>query len=115
MMQNWRCIYCKKIWVVQEELESLLENSGHQRTLAFLYGSKGMCSQAVAIWRILARNYSTGLWKDRPNLPETDSHEALAEKRSGEQIAAIEASKILQATSDQDLVLEHLGWVCASC
>lgn len=96
---------------VVEELESLLENSGHQRTLAFLYGSKGMCSQAVAIWRILARNYSTGLWKDRPNLPETDTHEALAEKRSGEQIAAIEASKILQATSDQDLVLEHLGWV----
>ncbi|KAM0923263.1 hypothetical protein ACQ4PT_005585 [Festuca glaucescens] len=96
---------------VVEELESLLENSGHQRTLAFLYGSKEMCSQAVAIWRILARNYSTGLWKDRPNLPETDSHEALAEKRSGEQIAAIEASKILQATSDQDLVLEHLGWV----
>ncbi|XP_047080699.1 vacuolar sorting protein 3-like [Lolium rigidum] len=96
---------------VVEELESLLENSGHQRTLAFLYGSKGMCSQAVAIWRILARNYSTGLWKDRPNLPETDSHESLAEKRSGGQIAAIEASKILQATSDQDLVLEHLGWV----
>uniref|UniRef100_A0ACD5VAD0 Uncharacterized protein n=1 Tax=Avena sativa TaxID=4498 RepID=A0ACD5VAD0_AVESA len=96
---------------VVEELESLLENSGHQRTLAFLYGSKGMCSQAVAIWRILARNYSTGLWKDHPNLPEQDSHEALADKKSGEEIAAIEASKILQATSDQDLVLEHLGWV----
>jgi hypothetical protein len=74
-----------------------------------------MCPQAVAIWRILARNYSTGLWKKRPNLPGTDSHEALADKRSGEEIAAIEASKILQATSDQDLVLEHLGWVCASC
>ncbi|XP_020160695.1 vacuolar sorting protein 3 [Aegilops tauschii subsp. strangulata] len=96
---------------VVDELESLLDNSGHLRTLAFLYGSKGMCSQAVAIWRILARNYSTGLWKDRPNLPGTDSQETSADKKSGEEIAAIEASKILQATSDQDLVLEHLGWV----
>ncbi|KAM3405855.1 hypothetical protein ACQJBY_000090 [Aegilops geniculata] len=96
---------------VVDELESLLDNSGHLRTLAFLYGSKGMCSQAVAIWRILARNYSTGLWKDRPKLPGTESEEASADKKSGEEIAAIEASKILQATSDQDLVLEHLGWV----
>ncbi|VAH00359.1 unnamed protein product [Triticum turgidum subsp. durum] len=96
---------------VVDELESLLDNSGHLRALAFLYGSKGMCSQAVAIWRILARNYSTGLWKDRPILPGTDSQETSSVKKSGEEIAAIEASKILQATSDQDLVLEHLGWV----
>lgn len=96
---------------VVEELESLLDDSGHLRTLAFLYGSKGMCSKALAIWRILARNYSTGLWKDRVDLSETDSLEMLVDKKSGEEIAAIEASKILQASSDQDLVLEHLGWV----
>lgn len=96
---------------VVEELESLLDNSGHLRTLAFLYGSKGMCPQAVSIWRILARNYSTGLWKDRANLPETDSFKTPVDKKSGEEIAAIEASKILEASSDQDLVLEHLGWV----
>uniref|UniRef100_A0A0D9ZT40 CNH domain-containing protein n=1 Tax=Oryza glumipatula TaxID=40148 RepID=A0A0D9ZT40_9ORYZ len=96
---------------VVEELESLLDDSGHLRTLAFLYGSKGMCSKSLGIWRILARNYSTGLWKDHAILPETDSLETSVGKMSGEEIAAVEASKILQASSDQDLVLEHLGWV----
>ncbi|KAL5230328.1 hypothetical protein ABZP36_029104 [Zizania latifolia] len=101
---------CQNSCIV-EELESLLDDSGHLRTLAFLYGSKGMCSKALGIWRILARNYSTGLWKDRASLSETDSPESSVDKMSGEEIAAIEASKILQASSDQDLVLEHLGWV----
>uniref|UniRef100_A0A0D9WBS3 CNH domain-containing protein n=1 Tax=Leersia perrieri TaxID=77586 RepID=A0A0D9WBS3_9ORYZ len=96
---------------VVEELESLLDDSGHLRTLAFLYGSKGMCSKSLGIWRILARNYSTGLWKNHASLSETDSLETSVGKMSGEEIAAIEASKILQASSDQDLVLEHLGWV----
>ncbi|KAL6864935.1 hypothetical protein ACP4OV_016086 [Aristida adscensionis] len=93
---------------VVDELESLLDDSGHLRTLAFLYGSKGMCSKALAIWRILARNYSSGLWKD---LSENGSHETSVDKKSGEEIAAIEASKILKTLSDEDLVLEHLGWV----
>jgi hypothetical protein len=106
--------YNKNTMVVQEELESLLDDSGHLRTLAFLYGSKGMCSKSLGIWRILARNYSTGLWKDHAILPETDSLETSVGKMSGEEIAAVEASKILQASSDQDLVLEHLGWVFTS-
>jgi hypothetical protein len=38
----------------------------------------------------------------------------LVGKRSGEEIAAIEAAKILKELSDEDLVLEHLGWVCIS-
>lgn len=96
---------------MQDELESLLDDSGHLRTLAFLYGSKGMCSKALVIWRILARNYGAGLWKD---LSENGSDETSVDKRSSERIAAIEASKILKTSSDEELILEHLGWVCSS-
>ncbi|XP_057451483.1 vacuolar sorting protein 3 isoform X2 [Lotus japonicus] len=96
-------------WCVVEELEHMLEESGHLRTLAFLYASKGMSSKAVSIWRILARNYSSGLWKGpalENNIP--DSGENLI---SGKAIAAAEASKILEGSSDQDLILQHLGWI----
>ncbi|KAK7304539.1 hypothetical protein VNO77_42420 [Canavalia gladiata] len=96
-------------WCVVEELEQMLEESGHLRTLAFLCASKGMSSKAVHIWRILARNYSSGLWKD-PALENSvqDSGENLI---SGRAIAAAEASKILEESSDQDLILQHLGWI----
>lgn len=96
-------------WCVVEELEQMLEESGHLRTLAFLCASKGMSSKAVHIWRILARNYSSGLWKD-PTLENCteDSGENLI---SGRAIAATEASKILEESSDQDLILQHLGWI----
>ncbi|KAF7825849.1 vacuolar sorting protein 3-like isoform X1 [Senna tora] len=96
-------------WCVVEELEQILEGSGHLRTLAFLYASKGMSSKAVAIWRILARNYSSGLWKD-PAL-ENSVQDGGANVVSGKEIAAAEASKILEESSDQDLVLQHLGWI----
>jgi hypothetical protein len=97
-------------WTVQEELETLLDDSGHLRTLAFLYASKGMSSKALAIWRILARNYSTGLWKDPAleNCLQDSSNNSISSK----EIAATEASKILEESSVQDLVLQHLGWVC---
>ena len=98
-------------WTVQEELETLLDDSGHLRTLAFLYASKGISSKALAIWRVLARNYSTGLWKD-PTL-ENDVQDTSNNGISSKEIAAVEASKILEESSDQDLVLQHLGWVCA--
>ncbi|KOM58664.1 hypothetical protein LR48_Vigan11g169800 [Vigna angularis] len=96
-------------WCVVEELEQMLEESGHLRTLAFLCASKGMSSKAVHIWRILARNYSSGLWKD-PALENStqDSGEILI---SGRSIAAAEASKILEESSDQELILQHLGWI----
>lgn len=100
-------------WAVQEELESLLDDSGHLRTLAFLYASKGICSKALTIWRILARNYSTGLWKDPATLAECDSLDISTDSISGQKTAATEASNLLQESSDEDLVLEHLGWVCA--
>lgn len=90
---------------LQEELETLLDDSGHLRTLAFLYASKGMSSKALSVWRILARNYSSGLWED----PSKDSDISCRE------IAAVEASKILEESSDQTLVLQHLGWVNAFC
>ncbi|GLT59107.1 hypothetical protein SLA2020_319460 [Shorea laevis] len=94
---------------VVEELEALLDGSGHLRTLAFLYASKGMSSKALAIWRILARNYSSGLWKDPA--AENGLHGGNAYLSSGREIAATEASKILEDSSDQDMVLQHLGWI----
>ncbi|GKV44287.1 hypothetical protein SLEP1_g51480 [Rubroshorea leprosula] len=96
-------------WAVQEELETLLDGSGHLRTLAFLYASKGMSSKALAIWRILARNYSSGLWKDPA--AENGLDDGNAYISSGREIAATEASKILEDSSDQDMVLQHLGWI----
>lgn len=97
-------------WAVQEELETLLDESGHLRTLAFLYASRGMSSKALAIWRILARNYSNGLWKD-PAF-ENGSDDTSTNIICGKEIAAAEASKILEESSDPELVLQHLGWVC---
>ncbi|KAJ4954459.1 hypothetical protein NE237_011242 [Protea cynaroides] len=94
---------------VVEELESLLDDSGHLRTLAFLYASKGLRSKALAIWRILARNYSSGLWKD-PAVQQSNQDTGIT-LISGKKTAAIEASKILEELSDQDMVLQHLGWI----
>ncbi|GAB4840796.1 hypothetical protein Ancab_021558 [Ancistrocladus abbreviatus] len=93
---------------IVEELETLLEESGHLRTLAFLYANKGMSSKALAIWRLLARNYSSGLWKESVEENDKDSSTVAI---SGRKAAAIEASKILNESSDQDLVLQHLGWI----
>ncbi|XP_078441154.1 vacuolar sorting protein 39 [Wolffia australiana] len=73
---------------VVEALETLLEDSGHSRTLALLYASKGMDSKALVIWRKLAKTHSSRA---------TDS--------------ALEASKILEKSSDQHLILKHLGWI----
>ncbi|KAL5775577.1 hypothetical protein ACOSP7_013134 [Xanthoceras sorbifolium] len=94
---------------IVEELETLLDDSGHLRTLAFLYASKGMSSKALAIWRVLARNYSSGLWKDLA--VENDLHDDSTDAISGREIAAMEASKILEESSDEDLILQHLGWI----
>lgn len=95
-------------WAVQEELETLLDDSGHLRTLAFLYASKGIHSKALAIWRILARSYSAGLWKD-PNVGSI-SHDN-TNIISAQKTAAMEASNLLEESSDQDMVLQHLGWI----
>ncbi|KAK1314503.1 hypothetical protein QJS10_CPA06g01500 [Acorus calamus] len=95
---------------VVEELESLLDESGHLRTLAFLYASKGMSSKALAIWRILARNYSTGLWNDQSAV-ESDSQDNSTNFIPGHCAAALEASKLLEESSDEDMVLHHLGWI----
>ncbi|CAN0878399.1 Vacuolar sorting protein 3 [Linum grandiflorum] len=94
---------------IVEELETLLDESGHLRALAFLYASKGMSSKALSIWRILARNYSSGLWKDPA--ADNDLQSSPVNMLSGREIAATEASKILEDLSDQDLVLQHLGWI----
>ncbi|KAG6481905.1 vacuolar sorting protein 3-like isoform X1 [Zingiber officinale] len=98
-------------YCIVEELEMLLDDSRHLRTLAFLYASKGLCSQALIVWRILAKNYSTGLWKDHASLVENESLDSSVDSSAGSVIAATEASKILQESSDEDLILEHLEWI----
>ncbi|KAI7746033.1 hypothetical protein M8C21_017243, partial [Ambrosia artemisiifolia] len=95
-------------WCIVEELETLLNDSGHLRTLAFLCESKGMSSKALAIWRILARNYSSGFWADPAKTNE--KHDLGANIISGKENAATEATRILVELSDQDLILQHLGW-----
>ncbi|KAL5706633.1 hypothetical protein ACHQM5_024776 [Ranunculus cassubicifolius] len=94
---------------VVEELETLLEESGHLRTLAFLYASKKMSSKALAIWRILAKNYSACTWESPPL--DDATRDTATNVLSHQKTAAIEASKLLEVTSDQDMVLQHLGWV----
>ncbi|KAL6567205.1 hypothetical protein OROGR_000873 [Orobanche gracilis] len=94
---------------VVEELEALLNESGHLRTLAFLYAGKGLSSKAVCIWRILARNYSTSNYHKEQ--PEENVHDPSRKFILDSETAAIEAAEILEESSDQDLVLQHLGWI----
>lgn len=101
-------------WAVQEELEALLNDSGHLRTLAFLYAGKGMSAKAVSTWRILARNYSSGSYHNDQSA-EIDLQHPSRKLAFNQETAAIEASKILEESSDQDLVLQHLGWVRNQC
>lgn len=98
-------------WAVQEELEALLNDSGHLRTLAFLYASKGMSAKAVSTWRVLARKYSSGSYHNEQSA-ESDLQDPSRKVISNREAAAIEASRILEESSDQDLILQHLGWVC---
>ncbi|PKI68120.1 hypothetical protein CRG98_011716, partial [Punica granatum] len=95
-------------YCVVEELENLLDETGHLRTLAFLYANKGMNSKALAIWRILARNYSSGPRKDHVM---ENGQTTTVTSLSAQEIAATEASKILEECSDQDLVLQHFYWI----
>ncbi|KAL0460330.1 UNVERIFIED_CONTAM: Vacuolar sorting protein 3, partial [Sesamum latifolium] len=94
---------------VVEELEALLNDSGHLRTLALLYAGKGMSAEALSIWRVLAMNYlSSSSHKDQ--FEETDLQDSSRKFSFGQETAAIEATKILEESSDQELVLQHLGW-----
>ncbi|XP_042030419.1 vacuolar sorting protein 3-like [Salvia splendens] len=95
---------------VVEELEALMNESGHLRTLAFLYAGKGMSAKAVSTWRVLARKYSSGSYRNEQS-EGTDLQDPTRRFISNRETAAIEASKILEESSDQDLILQHLGWI----
>ncbi|KAL8033886.1 hypothetical protein ABFX02_13G185100 [Erythranthe guttata] len=95
---------------VVEELEALLTDSGHLRTLAFLYAGKGMSAKALSTWRILARDYSSSS-NHKDQYVETDLQDPSRKIIFSPETAAIEASKILEESSDQDLVLQHHGWI----
>ncbi|ESQ34501.1 hypothetical protein EUTSA_v10006692mg [Eutrema salsugineum] len=95
---------------VVEELETALNESGHLRTLAFLYASKGMSAKALAIWRLFTKNYSSGLWQDSDDLvPYLHDNELI--RLSGKEAAAAEAARILEEPCDTELTLQHLSWI----
>lgn len=98
---------------VQEELETLLEESGHLRTLAFLYANKGMSSNALAIWRVLARSYPSDVHQN--SIETYNLSDSYSMPVSSRLTAAIEASKILEESADVESILQHLGWVCDFC
>lgn len=87
----------------------MLEESGHLRTLAFLYAKKGMSSKALAIWRVLGRNYPCGLHQDSAEAYNLDDSSLLP--ICSKETAAVEASKILEQSDDPELILQHLGWI----
>ncbi|XP_051137207.1 vacuolar sorting protein 3 isoform X2 [Andrographis paniculata] len=95
---------------VVEELEALLTESRHLRTLAFLYASKGMSAKALSIWRILAKNYLPSSYS-KDQYEANDLQGISGAFTFGRETAALEASKILEGSSDQDLVLQHIGWI----
>ncbi|XP_031481614.1 vacuolar sorting protein 3 isoform X2 [Nymphaea colorata] len=90
-----------------EELESLLQDSGHLRTLAFLYASKGMYTKSLDVWRALALNLPNGSRKDA--LLRWDVQYPSA--NSTQKDAATQASHILEESSDKSIVLKHLEWI----
>ncbi|CAN8312975.1 unnamed protein product [Cochlearia groenlandica] len=95
---------------VVEELETILNESEHLRTLAFLYASKGMSAKALAIWRLFTKNYSSGLWQDSDDLvPYLHNDELI--RLSGKVAAAAEAARILEEPCDSELTLQHLSWI----
>lgn len=92
---------------MQEELEGHLHDSGHLRTLAFLYASKGMYTKSLDVWRALALNLSNGSRKDAllrwdVQYPST---------KFTQKDAATQASHLLEESSDKSIVLQHLEWV----
>lgn len=68
-----------------------------------------MSSKALAIWRILARNYSSGYWVDPAKTNE--NNDIGVNIISGKENSATEATRILEELSNQNLILQHLGWV----
>ncbi|KAL8502286.1 hypothetical protein ACS0TY_021426 [Phlomoides rotata] len=96
-------------WAVQEELEALLNDSGHLCALAFLYAGKGISAKAVSTWRTLARNYSSANYhNDQSESGLQDLSRKIAFNR---ETAAAMASAILEESSDQELVLQNLIWI----
>ncbi|KAL8498145.1 hypothetical protein ACS0TY_021467 [Phlomoides rotata] len=96
-------------WAVQEELESLLNDSGHLCVLAFLYAGKGISAKAVSTWRTLARNYPSANYHNDQS--ESGLHDLSRKIAFNMETAAAKASKILEESSDQESVLQSLIWI----
>lgn len=75
---------------MQEEVESALDAAGQLHPLALLYETKGMLSLALQVWQTLAHDARVG---------------------DSQVVAAGEAARLLEISSDSALVLQHLQWV----
>ena len=91
----------------------MLKESGQLRVLAFLYETKGMIALALQVWQALAegsipmqgkRVLSGRRIQDDKSLNQVDLQIL-------QLTAAKEASRLLETSSDGDLVLAHLKWV----
>lgn len=88
-------------------MESSLRDAGQLHALALLYESKSLWSRALQVWQTLA--YTPGL-PARPR--EGGMRKQQVRRASSEQAVAVtEAVRLLEQSSDTDLVLQHISWV----
>ncbi|CAM6087801.1 unnamed protein product [Calypogeia fissa] len=92
---------------VLEEVESFLKGAGQLHALALLYESKGLWSLALQVWKTLAHT------PDSPaRYPNGGMRKHQVRRSSSEQAVAVtEAVRILEQSSDTDLVLQHISWI----
>ena len=99
--------------MAQEEVENLLKESGQLRVLAFLYEAKGMLPLALQVWQTLSEGsiHIQGKGKLSGRRIQDDKPLNQVDPQILQLTAAKEASRLLEFSSDGDLVLTHLKWV----
>ncbi|KAH7299277.1 hypothetical protein KP509_24G003400 [Ceratopteris richardii] len=95
---------------VVEELEDMLRQSGRLSTLAFLYETKGMLEKALQVWKFMAGNMDADIPSSARRIHKIRNSDQ-DEKLDFQLSAAKEASRLLEASSDEVLVLTHIKWV----
>jgi hypothetical protein len=91
---------------MQEEVETTLKAAAQLHPLALLYESKGLYTSALEVWRTLALNDFRGF-----SSLQTSRTGLSMKAVEPQQMVAEEAARLLEASSDSSLVLQHVGWV----
>ena len=90
-------------------MENLLKESGQLRVLAFLYETKGMLPLALQVWQTLSEGSIHIQGKGKLSGRRIQDNQV--DPQIVQLTAAKEASRLLEISSDGDLVLTHLKWV----